>query len=37
MPMKRGDEVTEAVLGHLGRYREVTDNLKIKEVVIVKK
>ena len=34
MPMRRGDEVTEAVLGRPGRYREVADNLKVKEVVV---
>ena len=32
--MRRGDEVTEAVLGRPGRYREVADNLKVKEVVV---
>jgi transposase len=34
MPMRRGDEVTEAVLGRPGRYREVADNLKVKEVMV---
>jgi transposase len=34
MPMRRGDEVTESVLGRPGRYRDVADNLKVKEVVI---
>jgi hypothetical protein len=34
MPMRRGDEVTEAVLTRPGRYREVAGNLKVKEVVI---
>jgi hypothetical protein len=34
MPMRRGDEVTEAVLSRPGRYRKVADNLEVKEVVI---
>lgn len=34
MPMKRGDEVTEAVLGRPGRYRKVAQNLEVKEVVV---
>ncbi len=34
MPMRRGDEVTESVLGRPGRYRDVADNLKVKEVVV---
>jgi len=34
MPMRRGDEVTEAVLGRPGRYRQVAQNLEVKEVVI---
>ena len=34
MPMRRGDEVTEAVLGRPGRYRKVAENLEVKEVVI---
>lgn len=34
MPMKRGDEVTEAVLARPGRYRAVADNLQVKEVVV---
>jgi hypothetical protein len=34
MPMKRGDEVTEAVLARAGRYRKVTENLEVKEVVV---
>ena len=34
MPMRRGDEVTEAVLGRPGRYRKVAQNLEVKEVVI---
>ena len=34
MPMRRGDEITEAVLGRPGRYRKVADNLEVKEVVV---
>ncbi|MFB6358317.1 MAG: hypothetical protein ABEJ96_04740 [Thiohalorhabdaceae bacterium] len=34
MPMRRGDEVTEAVLARPGRYRKVADNLEVKEVVV---
>ncbi len=34
MPMKRGDEVTEAVLARPGRYHKVADNLEVKEVVV---
>lgn len=34
MPMRRGDEVTETVLGRPGRYRQVAQNLEVKEVVI---
>ena len=34
MPMRRGDEVTEAVLGRPGRYRKVAQNLEVKEVII---
>ena len=34
MPMRRGDEVTEAVLARPGRYRKVADNLEVKEVII---
>ena len=34
MPMRRGDEVTEAVLGRPGRYRKVAENLEVKEVVV---
>jgi len=34
MPMRRGDEVTEAVLSRPGRYRKVADNLEVKEVVV---
>ena len=34
MPMRRGDEVSEQVLGRPGRYRKVADNLEVKEVVV---
>jgi transposase len=34
MPMRRGDEVTEAVLSRPGRYRQVAENLEVKEVVV---
>jgi hypothetical protein len=34
MPMRRGDEVTEAVLTRPGRYRQVAANLRVKEVVV---
>jgi len=34
MPMRRGDEITEAVLSRPGRYRKVADNLEVKEVVV---
>jgi hypothetical protein len=34
MPMRRGDEVTEAVLGRPGRYRKLAENLEVKEVVV---
>lgn len=34
MPMRRGDEVTEAVLGRPGRYRKIAQNLEVKEVII---
>jgi transposase len=34
MPMRRGDEVTEAVLGRPGRYRKVAENLEVKEVIV---
>lgn len=34
MPLRRGDEVTAAVLGRPGRYRQVAENLEVKEVVI---
>jgi hypothetical protein len=32
MPMRRGDEVTEAVLGRAGRFRKLSENLFVKEV-----
>lgn len=34
MPMRRGDEVTEAVLSRPGRYRQVAENLEVKEVIV---
>jgi transposase len=34
MPMRRGDQVTEEVLGRAGRFREVAENLRIKEVFV---
>ena len=34
MPMRRGDEVTEAVLSRPGRYRTVAENLEVKEVIV---
>jgi hypothetical protein len=34
VPMRRGDEITETVLGRAGRYREVAENLRVKEVVL---
>ena len=34
MPMRRGDEVTEAVLARPGRYHKVADNLEVKAVVV---
>jgi len=34
MPMRRGDEVTRAVLQRPGRYQRVADNLRVKEVVV---
>ena len=36
MPMRRGDEVTHAVLQRPGRYQQVADNLRVKEVVVGK-
>ncbi len=32
--MRAGDEVTKLVLSRPGRYREVADNLRVKEVVV---
>jgi plasmid stabilization system protein ParE len=34
MPMRRGDEVTKEVLRRPGRYRDVADNLRVKQVVV---
>ena len=34
MPMRRGDEITEAVVSHPGRYKPVAENLQVKEVVV---
>ena len=34
MPMRRGAEVTNEVLQRPGRYQQVTDNLRVKEVVV---
>jgi hypothetical protein len=34
MPMRRGDEVTEAVLSRPGRYRKLAENLEVKEVTV---
>jgi transposase len=34
MPMRRGDEVTNDVLQRPGRYQQVADNLRVKEVVV---
>ncbi|MBI5780884.1 MAG: IS1634 family transposase [Rhodocyclales bacterium] len=34
VPMRRGDEVTEEVLGRAGRYQEVAENLRVKQVVV---
>lgn len=34
MPMRRGDEVTDEVLSRAGRFRDVADNLRVKEVVL---
>jgi hypothetical protein len=34
MPMRRGDEVTQEVLSRAGRYQEVKENLRVKEVVV---
>jgi len=34
MPMRRGDEVTTEVLQRPGRFQTVSDNLRVKEVVV---
>jgi hypothetical protein len=34
VPMRRGDEVTRAVLARPGRYHAVAQNLRVKEVVL---
>ena len=34
MPMRRGDEITEVVLSRPGRYRNVAENLEVKEVIV---
>ncbi|MBM4109694.1 MAG: IS1634 family transposase [Phycisphaerae bacterium] len=34
MPMRRGDSVTEEVLGRPGRYKQLAENLRVKEVVV---
>jgi hypothetical protein len=34
MPMRRGDEVTTDVLQRPGRFQKVSDNLRVKEVVV---
>jgi transposase len=34
MPMRRGDEVTHEVLQRPGRYQQVSDHLRVKEVVV---
>ena len=34
MPMRRGDEVTEQVIGRPGRYQVLAENLQVKEVVV---
>jgi hypothetical protein len=34
VPMRRGDAVTEQVLSRAGRYRIVSENLQVKEVVL---
>jgi hypothetical protein len=34
MPMRRGDEVTTDVLQRPGRYQQVAENLRVKEVVV---
>jgi transposase len=34
MPMRRGDRISDEVIGRAGRYREVASNLAVKEVVL---
>ena len=34
MPMRRGDEVTHDVLQRPGRFQQVADNLRVKDVVV---
>lgn len=34
MPMRRGDEITQAVLSRPGRYQSVAENLQVKEVIV---
>lgn len=34
MPIRRGDTVSDEVIGRAGRYRKVADNLDVKEVVL---
>jgi Transposase DDE domain len=34
MPMRRGDEVTHEVLQRPGRFQKVSDNLRVKEVMV---
>jgi hypothetical protein len=34
VPMRRGDEVTQAVVSHPGRFKKVAENLEVKEVVV---
>jgi hypothetical protein len=34
MPMRRGDEVTKEVLQRPGRFQQVADHLRVKEVII---
>lgn len=34
MPIRQGDEISEQVLARAGRFREVAENLRVKEVVL---
>jgi len=34
MPMRHGDEVTTDVLQRPGRFQQVAENLRVKEVVV---